>query len=329
MLNRSTISALFVGFLGAGLWADQFGSALATRAMLATVGSLRAASPPPQPGTFPDSWNAGLDCANEPDFQVHAYNDDFYIIRQSKCVIYEAPFLYLMFGDEKALLLDTGSSTTADVYGTVMRIVDHWLADKAMDSIPLIVAHSHSHADHFLGDDQFIGQPGVELVVPTTKPEALRFWGFEGYPLDKPTLDLGNRVIDVLGTPGHNGVSVTLYDRRTQLMLSGDVVYPGHLFIYQPFEKFRRSIRRMAIWASENPVQWVLGGHIEMSSIPYRPYRYGTQAHPLEHDLQFHPRELLEIYLAAREMGDEPHCEIFDEFVIQPMTDCSVFWNGD
>ena len=39
-----------------------------------------------------------------PDWQVHEYNADFYILRESGCTNYEKPFLYLIFGKDKALL---------------------------------------------------------------------------------------------------------------------------------------------------------------------------------------------------------------------------------
>ncbi|HEV2691146.1 MAG TPA: hypothetical protein VGV35_21465, partial [Bryobacteraceae bacterium] len=60
-------------------------------------------------GTFPAQWiTGGPDCAAVPPWQVHAYNEDFYILRESGCTNYEKPFLYLLFGNDKALLEDTG-----------------------------------------------------------------------------------------------------------------------------------------------------------------------------------------------------------------------------
>jgi hydroxyacylglutathione hydrolase len=49
------------------------------------------------------------DCATNDDepLQVHAFDDETYILRENKCVNFEGPFLYLLFGTEKALLLDT------------------------------------------------------------------------------------------------------------------------------------------------------------------------------------------------------------------------------
>ena len=63
-----------------------------------------------QPGTLAEPWlTGGPNCVTVPDWQVHEYNEVlFYILRESGCVDFEKPFLYLIFGDKKALLEDTG-----------------------------------------------------------------------------------------------------------------------------------------------------------------------------------------------------------------------------
>ncbi len=296
----------------------------------ASVTSLRASTPPIQGGSFPATWNAGVNCATEPDFQVHAYNPDFFIIRQSKCRTHEAPFLYLLFGDEGSLLFDTGSNANTDLWGTIEPLITRWLDANGRDWTRLIVAHSHSHGDHTQGDAQLIGKPYVTHVVGLTTAEITDFWGFQDYPNDVPTIDLGGRVIDVLGTPGHAAGSISLYDRRTHVLLTGDIVYPGHLFIFgQPsWFAFKRSLRRLAHWANTHPVEWVLGCHIEMSDVPFQPYAYGTLVQPNEHALQFPPSELIEIRDAAQSMLGSPRCEIYDEFVIHPVHLCGISWNG-
>jgi hypothetical protein len=48
--------------------------------------------------------------ADDPPIQVHRYDPHTVILRQSKSVSYEAPFLYLLFGNDRALLLDTGAT---------------------------------------------------------------------------------------------------------------------------------------------------------------------------------------------------------------------------
>jgi glyoxylase-like metal-dependent hydrolase (beta-lactamase superfamily II) len=46
---------------------------------------------------------------------------------------------------------------------------------------------------------------------------------------DGDTIDLGDRSLDVLHLPGHTAGSIALYERETQTMYSGDVVYDGEL----------------------------------------------------------------------------------------------------
>ncbi len=73
--------------------------------MLAAV--LLAQQPAVEPGVLPKSWaTGGPNCLELPDWQVHEYNTDFFILRESGCSHYEKPFLYLIFGDKRALLYD-------------------------------------------------------------------------------------------------------------------------------------------------------------------------------------------------------------------------------
>src|SRR5690348_8282799 len=66
-----------------------------------------------EPGKLPARWETGgPKCMELPEWQVHEYNEDFYILRESGCVHYEKPFLYLIFGKDKAMLMDTGAGTT-------------------------------------------------------------------------------------------------------------------------------------------------------------------------------------------------------------------------
>ena len=46
---------------------------------------------------------------------------------------------------------------------------------------------------------------------------------------DGDVLDLGDRVFQVFHLPGHSPGSIALYEAKTQILLSGDVVYNGDL----------------------------------------------------------------------------------------------------
>src|SRR5579872_2942874 len=104
-------------------------------------------------GVLPAAWRvSGPQCPAKPEFQIHEYNEDFFILRESGCSNYEKPFLYLLFGKEKVLMLDTGAGKT-DVAEVVKGVIDRWLVKNKRESIPLIVAHTHAHRDHTSGDD--------------------------------------------------------------------------------------------------------------------------------------------------------------------------------
>ena len=99
-----------------------------------------------------EPWlNGGPNCVTIPGWQVHEYNEDFYILRESGCVNPEKPFLYLIFGENKALLEDTGvarlmpDGTRGTVIPTapvIMDLMAKWAARKKHAPLSLVVIHS-------------------------------------------------------------------------------------------------------------------------------------------------------------------------------------------
>src|ERR1700753_1820950 len=124
---------------------------------LLSAASLCAQLPEPdggnlERGTLPAHWlSQEPKCMEIPDWQVHEYNPNFYILRQSPCTDYEKPFIFLIFGKDKALLADTGSRD-GNLPPTLQLVIHHWLKRNGRASIPLIVVHTHEHADHTWGD---------------------------------------------------------------------------------------------------------------------------------------------------------------------------------
>ena len=64
------------------------------------------------PGSLDVHWSEGAsDCSATPQeaLQVHQYEPQTFILRQSPCADFEANFIYLLIGSDKALLIDTGA----------------------------------------------------------------------------------------------------------------------------------------------------------------------------------------------------------------------------
>src|ERR1700704_6722067 len=105
-----------------------------------------------KPGTLAEPWlTGGPNCLTVPDWQVHEYNQDFYILRESGCIHYEKPFLYLIFGNDRALLEDTGAGPVQTA-PFVLSLIEKWAKKRNRAPVPLMVIHSHGHGDHIAGD---------------------------------------------------------------------------------------------------------------------------------------------------------------------------------
>jgi glyoxylase-like metal-dependent hydrolase (beta-lactamase superfamily II) len=253
-------------------------------------------------GTLPEHWpTGGPNCMEMQEYYVHEYNPSFYILRQSGCTDYEKPFLYLIFGTDKAMLWDTGSRNSR-VREAVDRLIVRWLKENKRESIPLIVMHSHKHGDHIAGDAQFADRPDTTLVKPDLA-SVKAFFGFQNWPEEVRAFDLGGRPMDLVPIPGHTDDSFALYDRRTGVLLTGDTVYPGRLYV-SDLDAFKASIHRLALFTADKPIAQVLGNHIEQTTTPFVDYPTGTKYQPEEHELALSAGHILELDRALQALKE-------------------------
>jgi hydroxyacylglutathione hydrolase len=242
------------------------------------------------PGTMDVRWNEGSkDCIKnpQPPVQVHRYNAETFILRESLCATYEAPFIYLLIGKTKALLIDTGAVADAKTMPLAQTVIS--LLANGGSRLPLMVVHTHGHLDHRSGDDQFRALPDVE-IVPTDLESVKSRLGVADWPNGIGHIDLGDRVIDVIPAPGHYPSHVAYYDRQTGLFFSGDFLLPGRLLI-EDTNADLASARRVAKFVEERPVTYVLGAHIELDESGK--IFLGTRYHPNERSLQLIKQDLL------------------------------------
>jgi glyoxylase-like metal-dependent hydrolase (beta-lactamase superfamily II) len=254
----------------------------------------------------------------EPQMQVQRYDADTYVIRQSVKTNFEAPFLYLLFGQNKVLLLDTGAGGL-QVRPTIDSVIADWLKAHSRTAIPLVVAHTHSHGDHRSGDGEFKDRPDTVVVGWTPKAVAA-FFNFGAWPADVVTFDLGGRVLDVIATPGHHPSHIMLFDEKTRLLLSGDTLYPGRLYVpVDQFADYRDSLDRAVAFTRARKVSHILGAHIEMTTTPGQDFPMRAPAHPSEHVLDLPYADLLALQAAVHAMGDAPVRDKYDDFIVYPL----------
>lgn len=254
----------------------------------------------------------------EPLIQVHHYDEHTVILRQSKRISFEAPFVFLLFGNERAFLLDTGATEDHAQFplrATVDGLIDAWLAKNPRENYELIVAHTHGHGDHVAGDAQFVDRP-LTTVVPRELEAVQSFFGLGATAsVDQVPFDLGGRVLQIIASPGHHAAAITTYDPWTGILFTGDTVYPGRLYVFD-YAAFNTTLDRLVAFTETHPVKLVLGCHIEMTRKPGRDYAIGTTYHPNERALEMTTAQLKDVRDATASIAGKRGLHRFDDFII-------------
>ena len=138
--------------------------------------------------------------------------------------------MYLLVGDEKALLIDTAYGY-GDIPGMIRKLTDQ----------PVVVVNTHNHGDHTGGNAFF---PEVHLFRPpfmmTSLPGGRPTTGLP-YPRyrkiaieDGHIFDLGGgREVEVITIPAHNESSIALLDRQHRLLFTGDELEAGQVLLFE------------------------------------------------------------------------------------------------
>ena len=257
------------------------------------------------PLSFNVQWIHGAaDCrqSSDPLLQTHQADETTFIFRQSKCSSFEAPFMYLLMGRTRSLLVDTGAPMARGVL-PMRTTVDAVLAQHTTGAHELIVAHSHAHGDHAAWDQQFAGRPRT-TVVPLRQDRIQAQFQIERWPDGSGRLELGERLLTVLPLPGHERLHIAVHDSRTDLLLTGDTLYPG-LLVVNDWAAYRASARRLAAFARTHTVSCVLGAHIEMDRAGAL-FELGTTFQPNEHPLPLFRPDFDRWTSACEDLGERP-----------------------
>lgn len=274
----------------------------------------------PAPGNLRFGWIHGSISAKANDdvrIQVHRYNAHTYIIRQNPAIHWEAPFMYLLFGNDKAVLLDVGATEEAEYFplrATIDAVVDRWLYANDKPDIDLIVVPLGSDYSQVQALAQFSGRANTILVPPTRAARRKRL-GLTDWPKKQAELNLGGRVLTLIPSPGLNADALSIYDPWADLLLTGNAFYAGRLVI-RDFPAYSRSLGELRAFAEAHPVQWIMGGRIEMSARPGMDYRLRANYRPLEHVLQLNVEQLAEADQAVQLINGREDIRILNDFIL-------------
>lgn len=169
---------------------------------------------------------------------------------------YEGVTSFLIVGSQRAILFDSGLGV-ASIAEVVL----------GLTSLPVTVINSHTHFDHVGGNREFadvrnLDEPYSHASARGEIAEALRAyasqtlaedrvcgslpagissreyaiptWQIAAHVRDGETIDLGDRRLEVLRTPGHTPDSLSLLDRENGLLFTGDTYYSGEIYLWTP-----------------------------------------------------------------------------------------------
>jgi glyoxylase-like metal-dependent hydrolase (beta-lactamase superfamily II) len=283
----------------------------------ATVRAQTAAAPSAAKSPFHEAWIDGAH-GSEPQMQVQRYDADTYVVRQSVKTNVEAPFIYLFFGTERVLEIDSGAGGLK-IRPTIDKVIADWMQAKGLKSVQLVVAHSHSHGDHIAGDVEFAARPNT-VVVGHSPEQVAAFFKISSWPEGSAQFDLGGRVLDIIPSPGHEPAEITVFDERTHILMTGDELYPGRLYVpADQFEAYRHTLDRVFNFTQSRQVSWVFGTHIEMTRKPGRDFPFHAASHPLEHRLELPYADFLELRAAVDKMGPQAQLDVHKDFILYPL----------
>ena len=163
---------------------------------------------------------------------------------------------FLVIGSKRALLFDSGLGVAR--IGSVVR---------RLTALPVTVLNSHTHFDHVGGNAEFpdvrnledsyshasargeIAQSLVEYASKTldedkvcgklppgvtSREYTIPTWRIAAPIRDGERLDLGDRTLEIVRTPGHTPDSLCLIDRANGMLFTGDTYYSGEIYLWAP-----------------------------------------------------------------------------------------------
>lgn len=182
-------------------------------------------------------------------FTIEKIDCDTFTISEYKH--WEETHCYLLIGEKFAILIDTGLGV-ADIKKVVEQIT----------TLPILVITTHIHWDHIGGHKYFadfaVHEHEVEwiskkfpiplqVVKRNLTLESCEFPigfniddynVFQGIPTlimkDGDIIDLGNRELKVIHTPGHSPGHCCFYEEEKGYLYSGDLIYKGCLDAFYP-----------------------------------------------------------------------------------------------
>jgi glyoxylase-like metal-dependent hydrolase (beta-lactamase superfamily II) len=217
----------------------------------------------------------------QPWYSVYKIHDWLYALYEDGQ--YDEALMYLVIGETRAAVIDGGTGI-----GRLDKLVEE-LTDK-----PYFLLLTHTHNDHIGGCEDFtdiavyddvmswesaakgLGKDKMgEMLEPgaVIKPYPDDFdpdnfyappYKVTRWLKDGEIIELGNRKLEVIHTPGHSSNHICLLDREARYLYTGDIYYTGGVTSYLPggdHDAFVESCHKLVELMPE--YDWLMPAHNE------------------------------------------------------------------
>jgi glyoxylase-like metal-dependent hydrolase (beta-lactamase superfamily II) len=213
-------------------------------------------------------------------YESRSVGDDITWIYEPHIKEYYRCNIWHVRGRDRDLLIDSG-----------MGVVSLRAQIPQLSGRPLLAVAAHTHFDH-IGThhefaeravhpeeadilahptrtntltDKYVSDDGIFTELPPGDWQPLRYTIAPAPPTrllpEGSIVDTGDRSFEVFHLPGHSPGSITLYEKASQILFSGDVVYVGPLaYDESNAEEMRQYVTSMKRLL-DLPVRVVHGGH--------------------------------------------------------------------
>ena len=139
---------------------------------------------------------------------------------------------FLLCGTDKAALVDSGMNTPN------AREMAQELTD-----LPIILINTHADPDHISGNaafDEFYMSPAEEDNYRHNRGKGVIIPVKEG-----DVIELGDRPLRIIDIPGHTPGSIAILDEKYRVLISGDSVEDGNVFMFGEYRNIDLFIKSM------------------------------------------------------------------------------------
>ncbi len=145
---------------------------------------------------------------------------------------------YIIFDETKdCVIIDPGCNNDEE-----RKTLSTFISQNELTPVHLL--NTHCHIDHILGNKYVADKYGLTLVCHKGEVPVLEFGpqtaamyhiSYEKSPpieifVDEgDTISFGNTSLEILFTPGHSPASISLYNKQSNILIAGDVLFQGSI----------------------------------------------------------------------------------------------------